>query len=182
MRGRHAVRITGGALRGHPVPVPHGARPSEGRVREALFSRWQERLPGARFLDLFAGSGAVGLEAISRGAQEALCLESDLRAVRILEATCRRLARGAVRVRRASLPAGLAAAAEGSFDLAFADPPYRFAAYSELLAEAAPLLAPGGEIAIEHSSRTELPAAAGNLELIDRRRYGECALSFYRPR
>lgn len=179
-RGRNAVRITGGALRGHRVAVPHGARPSEGRVREALFSRWQERLPGARFLDLFAGSGAVGLEAVSRGAAFVLCVESDLRTVRQLEATSRRLAGGLVRVRRANLPAGLPAVAQGPFELAFADPPYRFRAYGALLVAAAPLLAPDGELAIEHSTRVELPGQTEALVLSDQRRYGESALSFYR--
>jgi 16S rRNA (guanine(966)-N(2))-methyltransferase RsmD len=179
MGGRNAVRITGGTLRGQRVAVPHGARPSEGRVREALFSRWQERLPDARFLDLFAGSGAVALEAVSRGAAFALCVESDLSAVRQLEATLRRLAGGRVRVRRANLPAGLAAVAEGPFDLAFADPPYRFHAHEGLVAAVAPLLAPDGELAIEHSARVELPGAVATLAMCDQRRYGESALSFY---
>jgi 16S rRNA (guanine(966)-N(2))-methyltransferase RsmD len=177
---RNAIRITGGTLRGQAVAVPAGARPSEGRVREALFSIWQDRLPGARFLDLFAGSGAVGLEAVSRGAAEACCVEADPRAVRLLAATCRRLARGAVRVRRASLPGGLAAAVEGPFDLVFADPPYRFSAYGSLLAAIAPLLSADGEVAVEHSSRVELPDEAGPLVATDRRRYGESAVTFYR--
>ena len=71
------VRISGGELRGRVLEVAPGVRPTEGRVREALFSIWQDRLPDAKFLDLFAGSGAVGLEALSRGASSASRTESQ---------------------------------------------------------------------------------------------------------
>lgn len=179
----NAVRITGGSLRGRVIEVPRKARPTEGRVREALFAIWQGRLEGARFLDLYAGSGAVALEAISRGADRATCLESDLAAVRQAEASARRLAPRRITVKRLSLPGGLAdfaARHAGVFDLAFADPPYRFDAYEALIAAAAPLLAGGGELCVEHDARTEMPAEAGGLALADQRRYGEVGLSFYR--
>lgn len=178
----NAVRIAGGSLRGQVVDVPRRARPTEARVREALFAIWQGRLAGARFLDLFAGSGAVALEAISRGAARATCLESDLAAVRVLEANARRLAPGRVTVKRLSLPAGLtdyAARHAARFDLVFADPPYRFEAYEKLIAAAAPLLAEGGELCVEHDVRNELPGEVGALARSDERRYGEVGLSFY---
>lgn len=181
--GPNAVRITGGTLRGRTVAVPKKARPTEGRVREALFSIWNELLPGARLLDLFAGSGIVALEAVSRGALSATCLEGDLAAVRLLVANCRKLAPGAIEVRRVSLPAGLAddvTVRAGQYDLIFADPPYQLLAYAKLIAAAEPLLAPQGELAIEHSSRSTLPEEASGLVLTDRRRYGESSLSFYR--
>ena len=73
------LRIAGGAHRGRRLAVPQGARPTQDRVREALFSIWGERVRGARFLDLFAGSGAVGIEALSRGAATATFVESDAR-------------------------------------------------------------------------------------------------------
>jgi len=178
-----SVRITGGSLKGHQVPVPAKARPTEGRVREALFSIWQERLDGSRLLDVFAGSGVVALEAISRGALAATCLEGDPRGVRSLEATCRRLVpRGAIEVRRLSLPGGLAtftAGREGSYDLIFADPPYRTTDHGKLLLALAPLLAADGELVLEHSARVRAPEEAGPLLLTGRRRYGETALSFY---
>jgi len=181
------VRVTGGELRGRVLAVPPGARPTEGRVREALFSIWGERIGGARFLDLFAGSGVVSLEAAGRGARSVLAVDGEARAVRTLTEN----ARGAgadlfaqrIEVRRLSLPAGLARlAAEpaGLFDLVFADPPYAFGDYAVLLAAVAPLLVPGAEIAVEHSSRRELPEAAGPLARVDVRRYGESSLSFYR--
>ena len=179
----NAVRITGGTLRGRMVLVPKKARPTEGRVREALFSMWQEQLPGARVLDLFAGSGIVALEAISRGALAATCLEGDLAAVRLLETNCRKLAPGAVEVRRVTLPSGLtdfAAVRVGQYDLIFADPPYQLLAYDKLIAAVHPLLAHHGELVIEHSSRSGLPEEASGLIQTDRRRYGESCLSFFR--
>lgn len=178
----NAVRITGGSLRGRVIEVPRKARPTEGRVREALFAIWQGKLEGARFLDLFAGSGAVALEAVSRGAERATCLESDLAAVRLAEASARHLTPGRITVKRLSLPGGLADFATrhtGKFDLVFADPPYRFDAYPKLIAVTAPLLAEGAELCVEHDARTELPEAAGGLVRSDERRYGEVGLCFY---
>jgi 16S rRNA (guanine966-N2)-methyltransferase len=177
------VRIMGGELRGRGLAVPPDARPTEGRVREALFSIWRDRLEGARVLDLFAGSGAVGLEALGRGALSALAVDSNPRAVKIVEANAARVGLTALEIRRLTLPAGLTRLVEtsaGSFDLVFADPPYGFEGYEDLLQGAAPLLAPDGEIAVEHSARRELPVEAGPLTRVDVRRYGESAISFYR--
>ena len=177
------VRITGGELRGRGLAVPPGARPTEGRVREALFSIWSDRLEGARFLDLFAGSGAVALEALSRGALSALAVDDDPRAVKILEANAGRLGVRLFQLRRLSLPGGLARLMEqaiGPFDLVFADPPYNFNLYEDLLQGLPPLLAPDAEVAVEHSSRRDLPLEAGPLTRVDVRRYGESAVSFYR--
>jgi 16S rRNA (guanine(966)-N(2))-methyltransferase RsmD len=184
---RPGLRIGAGALRGRVVAVPPGARPTEGRVREALFSIWGERLAGARFLDLFAGSGAVGIEAASRGARSVVCVEEDPRAVRTLRRNLAALGpavgEGRVAARRLPLPRGLAQLAEAGeppFDLIFADPPYAFTGYPQLLERLAPLLAAGGEAAVEHSARAPLPERAGALARADERRYGETALSFYR--
>jgi 16S rRNA (guanine966-N2)-methyltransferase len=189
------VRVTGGAFRGRGLAVPASARPTEGRVREALFSIWADRLDRCRFLDLFAGSGVVGVEAASRGALHVLCVDQDLEAVRIIAANAVRLGEALLATRRLTLPAGLSrlaaeaaaggvgaagAAGGGLFDLAFADPPYRYDAYEALLVAVHPLLAAGGEAAVEHSSRHTLPPTAGPLVRTDSRRYGESSLSFYR--
>jgi 16S rRNA (guanine966-N2)-methyltransferase len=179
------VRVTGGAFRGRGLAVPAGARPTEGRVREALFSIWREPLAGGtcRFLDLFAGSGVVALEAAGRGALSVLCVDQDVAAVRTIAANAGRLGEPGIAVRRLTLPAGLAdLAAEhaGPFDLAFADPPYRFDAYEPLLVALVPLLAAEAEVAVEHSARRDLPPLAGRLVRTEVRRYGESALSFYR--
>jgi 16S rRNA (guanine966-N2)-methyltransferase len=196
------VRVTGGTFRGRGLAVPAGARPTEGRVREALFSIWADRVEQCCFLDLFAGSGVVGVEAASRGALQVLCIDQDLQAVRTIAANAARLGEALVSTRRLTLPAGLARlategmtgaagpaaaggltgglAGAGRFDLAFADPPYRFDAYEALLVALPPLLAAGAEVAVEHSSRRTLPPAAGPLVRTGSRRYGESSLSFYR--
>jgi 16S rRNA (guanine966-N2)-methyltransferase len=158
--------------------VPAGARPTEGRVREALFSIWGDRLDRARVLDLFAGSGVVGLEALSRGALTVLFVDDSLRAVKTLEENAARLGEK-VEVRKLSLPAGLVRLT-GPYDLVFADPPYAFTEYGALLAGIVPLLAPDAEVVVEHSSRNELPIEAGRLIRTGVRRYGEGSLSFYR--
>jgi 16S rRNA (guanine(966)-N(2))-methyltransferase RsmD len=174
------VRITGGEFRGRGLAVPPGARPTEGRVREALFSIWSDRLQGARVLDLFAGSGAVALEALGRGALSALAVDQGIQAVKTLEANAGKLGEGLLEIRRLTLPEGLSRLQAGAFDLIYADPPYNFGAYGELLDGAAPLLAQDAEIAVEHSSRREMPIEAGSLTRVDVRRYGESAISFYR--
>ena len=172
------VRVTGGSFRGRGLAVPPGARPTEGRVREALFSIWADRLNQARVLDLFAGSGVVGLEALSRGALTVLFVDDNLRAVKTLEANAAQVGEK-VEVRKLPLPFGLSRLS-GPFDLVFADPPYAFADYETLLAGLAPLLAPDGEVVVEHSSRNDLPLEVGRLVRADVRRYGESSLSFYR--
>jgi 16S rRNA (guanine966-N2)-methyltransferase len=180
---RGGVRLTGGAFRGRALAVPPGARPTEGRVREALFSIWHDRLEGCSFLDLFAGSGAIGLEAAGRGALRVVCVDQDAVAVRAIVANAAKLGEPLLDTRRLVLPAGLAplaAAAAGPFDLVFADPPYRFDAFEPLLLALPPLLAAGAEIAIEHTSRRDIPLTAGPLVRTDLRRYGESALAFYR--
>ncbi len=178
-RGGAALRILGGALRGRRLRVASGVRPTGSRLREALFSIWGPRIEGARFLDLFAGSGAVGLEALSRGARCAVFVESDPRMLRALERNLGELAPEVSRVWRLRLP-GAEGQAEGTFDLIFADPPYRFSAYPELLRRAAPWLAPGGELAVEHSARCEIPGDLEPLRRVDLRRYGDSCLSFFR--
>ena len=172
------VRVTGGSFRGRGVAVPPGARPTEGRVREALFSIWGDRLDQARVLDLFAGSGVVGLEALGRGALAVLFVDDSLRAVKTLERNAEQLGE-TIAVRKLALPSGLARLT-GPYDLVFADPPYAFTEYGDLLAGLVPLLAPDAEVVVEHSSRTELPAEVGSLVRTDVRRYGESALGFYR--
>jgi 16S rRNA (guanine966-N2)-methyltransferase len=179
---RGGVRVTGGSFRGRALRVPPGARPTEGRVREALFSIWQPHLEGARVLDLFAGSGVVGVEAAGRGASRVVCVDGAVAAVRAVTANAALVGEALVETRRLTLPAGLdRLAAEGArFDLIYADPPYSFVEFEPLLAGVRPLLSPDGELALEHSSRSRPPLEAGGLVRTGSRRYGESSLSFYR--
>jgi 16S rRNA (guanine966-N2)-methyltransferase len=123
-----SIRIIGGRWRGTRLPVPdaEGLRPTADRVRETLFNWLQPALPGARVLDLFAGSGALGLEALSRGAREAVLLERDPRLAASLRETIARLgAGGEAHVVQADALSWLRAPAAGAqFDIAFVDPPF----------------------------------------------------------
>jgi 16S rRNA (guanine966-N2)-methyltransferase len=130
-RREGAVRISGGAARGIELAVPKGdaVRPATGGMRQAVFSSLAPRIAGARFVDLFAGSGAYGLEAFSRGASGGTFVESNARAAaclrRNIAAVCKSLRKGgeelvAVEADALSLPAGIGAAP----DLIFVDPPY----------------------------------------------------------
>jgi 16S rRNA (guanine(966)-N(2))-methyltransferase RsmD len=146
-----------------------------------LLDIWREKIPGARFLDLFAGSGSVGLEALSRGALEAVFVESGREAQRALERNLKLAGAGAARLVRGALPEALGAlgAAGERFDLVFADPPYAWTVTEPFLLAAAKVLAPGGEIALEHSRRSPPPERAGDLIRRAARRYGESTLTFY---
>jgi 16S rRNA (guanine(966)-N(2))-methyltransferase RsmD len=178
------LRIVAGKWSGRRLDAAPGTRPTAERTREALFSIWQERVPSARFLDLFCGSGAAGLEALSRGAAAAPLVDGDARTLAVATRNRDRLSAPASSCRtvRASLPAGFARAAVGAepFDLVFADPPYDFDAWVELLDAIAPKLAAEGEIVIEHTARVDLPVEVAGLERVASRRYGDTALSFYR--
>ncbi|HXT50268.1 MAG TPA: 16S rRNA (guanine(966)-N(2))-methyltransferase RsmD [Thermoanaerobaculia bacterium] len=177
------LRLSGGEYRGRRLRVPHGVRPTEGRLREALFSIWQDEIDGARFLDLFAGAGAVGLEAVGRGAARAVLVEEDPRTLRTLKENVATLgAEAATRLYRLRLPPGLAVLREreAPFALAFVDPPYGFGEGEKLLAGLAPLVAPGGAVAYEHAARDGAPPAPPDLAFEETRCYGDSCLSFYR--
>ena len=177
------LRLTGGEYRGRRLRVPPGVRPTEGRLREALFSIWQGELRGARFLDLFAGAGGVALEAVSRGAATAVMVEGDPRTLRTLKENVATLrAEGSTHLYRMRLPAALTMLheREAPFDLVFVDPPYGFADGDRLLAGLPPLIAAGGAVAFEHAARDAAPAAPAGLAFEETRCYGGSCLSFYR--
>jgi 16S rRNA (guanine966-N2)-methyltransferase len=120
------VRIIGGRLRGSKLPVPEiaGLRPSGDRARETLFNWLQHELAGCRVLDLFAGSGALGFEAVSRGAAEAWLIEADPGQARSLAESAGRLKLDNVQVRCADALRWLGDEGIGRFDLVFVDPPF----------------------------------------------------------
>lgn len=138
------VRIIGGRWRGTRLPVPDlpGLRPSADRVRETLFNWLQPALPGARVLDLFAGSGALGLEALSRGAREALLVERDPSLAEALRASVERLcAADQAQVVRGDALSLLRTPLHGRFDIVFVDPPFAAHVWDEVLAALPPWLA-----------------------------------------
>ncbi len=175
------VKLLGGRWRGRRLRTPPDSRPTQARVREALFSHWGDRVLRCRFLELYAGSGCVSLEALSRGAAEAVAIDCDRRALACMEANRERLGADGLSIRRARLPEDLdrATATQAAFDLAFVDPPYDARRLQGLLVAVAGLMAGGGEVVLEHSSRRRTPSAAGPLRLTGSRRYGDSALTFY---
>lgn len=180
------TRIVAGTAKGRSLQVPRGSatRPTSDRVREALFSRLEHdsAVRGAHVLDLFAGSGALGLEAASRGAQRVVLVDSSPAAA----AACRRNAAAlglpGVEV-RAQAVAGFLAGAPGEdlFDLALVDPPYDLAedALAAVLRDLAERwLAPGAVVVVERSARGSEPSWPAGLDRYAERRYGETRLWF----
>ena len=175
------VRVTGGALKGFQLAEPGGARlrPTSARVREAIFNVLAARIDGAAVLDLFAGTGALGIEALSRGAGRAVFVESHRPAAR---AIVQSLARAGLAeqgsVVRGVLPAALDSL-DGPFGLVFSDPPYDSEQALPTLAALAPLLSEGGLVVYEHRSRYNPPERPLGLTLSDRRVYGDTAVAFF---
>ena len=161
--GAGAVRIIGGEWRGTRLPVADvgGLRPTSDRVRETLFNWLQPKLAGARVLDLFAGSGALGLEAVSRGASEAWLVERDPVLAEALRGTAERLKAGArVQVARADALAWLQAPLHGRFDVVFLDPPFDAGLWAQALERLPPWLADDAWLYLERPA-LEGPAVGG---------------------
>lgn len=176
-------RITGGALAGRTVRVAGahspGFRPSAARLREALFNILGSRIVGARVADLYAGTGLVGIEAISRGAAFVVFVEASRTLARALRESLEALGiESANRVIAGRLPRALERL-EGVFDIVFLDPPYDDPAATETLAAVSSKLAAGGLVVYEHSSRYNPPERPGGLQLVERRVYGDSAVGLY---
>ena len=178
------MRIIAGEFRSRRLKAPEGmeTRPTADKVREALFSILASRVPGARVLDLYAGSGALALEALSRGAQSAVLAECAPRACRVIQENILALSCSErARLLRSSDASAMAALEKerAAFDLIFLDPPYKLdtaPVCARLCGKG--LLAPGGLIVVEHSRQTP-PQVLAPLELCGRREYGITGLSFY---
>ena len=176
------MRVIAGSLKGRRLQAPawDGLRPTSDKLRETLFNVVAARVGEARVLDGFAGTGAVGIEALSRGAAHVTFVESDPRAVRLIE---RNLEHCAVTDRYAIIRARFADAARrlqsGSFELVFLDPPYGPDVIVSTLEAASPLLAHGGLLILEHARRDAAPASAGSLAKTRDIMSGDSALSLY---
>jgi 16S rRNA (guanine966-N2)-methyltransferase len=182
------TRIIGGQGKGRRLKTPAGAatRPTGARVRQTLFDILAPEIPGARFLDAFAGSGGVGLEALSRGAAAVVLVEIGSAAAAVLRDNARLLAAadGLARVYRQDARIALAALAGAgeAFDVIYLDPPYESDLYEPLLEMIAAkgLLAPGGVAVAEHFKKRALPERIGSLVRVREARVGDHRLSFYR--
>ena len=183
-----SIRITGGVLRGRLLRSPRGeaVRPTSSLVREALFSILGQRLEGLAVLDLFAGAGTLGIEAVSRGAGRVVFVDRDRRTAALLGVNAA-LLDGLAEVEILAMDVGRALLLLGRrgdpFDLVFLDPPYRreaaAACLDQLAASPATLVAEDVRIVAETDVDDELPATRPGLVLLRRRVYGQTALTLY---
>lgn len=181
------MRVIAGQAKGRRLRTPKGRdlRPTADRVKEALFNILPRDLSGRSVLDLFAGTGNLGLEALSRGAATAVMVDIARPATSVIEENVQALGFGAVaRVVTAPVFKAVRSLARSGekFDLILLDPPYERGLAGEALKEIAKegLLEPDGIVVAEHSVRDKLDERYGALALTDRRRYGDTELSFFR--
>lgn len=180
------TRIIAGTAGGRRLLTPNGSgtRPTSDRVREAVFARLEhlDALADGHVVDLYAGSGALGLEAVSRGSTSALLVESDRKAAATIEKNVRHLGLTGVRVRAGTVESVVGAALSPPADLLFVDPPYAVddATLARVLAELVEhgSLASDAVLVVERSSRSAEPVWPADVELIGPRRYGETTCWF----
>ena len=179
------TRIIAGTLGGRRITVPpKGTRPTSDRVREALFSRLDHAnvLRGAHVLDLFAGSGGLGLEALSRGAVEATFVEANGAAARVLQANIRELDVGerTTLVRERVQPYLNRGGPAAKADVVFADPPYDIAPaeLAEVLTALEPTLASAAVVVVEWSTRAPVPNWPDFLVAVASKKYGDTVLHY----
>jgi len=181
------MRVIAGTHRGRRLFGPRklALRPTSDRVREALFSILGNRLSNGRFLDLYAGTGAVGIEAVSRGAEHVTFVESNRDALKLLQQNlelCRIADGSAVLSQTVQQFLNHRDRWRGPYDIIFADPPYAEASeLSSLLAEPRTddLFALDSWLVIEHAAKTTLPLSLGCTQFLRRYYYGDTALSLY---
>jgi 16S rRNA (guanine966-N2)-methyltransferase len=176
------MRIIAGTNKGRTLKAPKwdGLRPTSDKLRETLFNILQPRVEGSRVLDVFSGTGAVALEALSRGAISATCVESDRRAAALIAenaALCRESERCAI-IRDVVERALVRPLPGGPFDIVVLDPPYDYEHLERVVRDAATQRAEGGVVILEHASRVPPPEPAG-LAPTRTVKAGDSALSFY---
>ena len=180
------MRVIGGNARGRRLKVPKGqaVRPTSDRVKEALFNILPHDLSGIRLLDLFAGTGNVSIEAISRGAAEAILIDSSEKSGKVIRENLRSLNftdRASVRIVPVSRALRLLARRGETFDMIFLDPPYQRSWVRACLEpiSSGNLLRKSGTLVVEHSAREQPETEYGSLVLKDQRKYGDTWLSFF---
>ena len=179
------MRIGGGVANGRTLRTLPGrtVRPTSGRVRQALFNMLRDAIGDVIFVDLFAGTGSVGLEALSHGARHVYFVEQDPRALRMLQANIHHCeATAAVTVIAAALPDAIRKMPKHiQADMLFLDPPYASDVGERTLAalEGAGILAPQGLLIWQHAAQHAVPAVVWQRSLWQSRRYGNTGLSFY---
>jgi 16S rRNA (guanine966-N2)-methyltransferase len=183
------MRVIAGSLKGRRLNAPtwDGLRPTSDKLRETLFNIVATRVPGARVLDGYAGTGAIGIEALSRGAAHVTFADRDPRALKLIDENLRHcgvsdryaIIRIHLALRHAQGDEPPQSLAPDSFDLAVLDPPYDEPDLAAALAAAERAIAPGGLLVLEHARRRPAPDSAGGLSRTREVTSGDSALAFY---
>ena len=176
-----ALRIISGVFGSRKIDTPDTSRthPMGDRIRGALFNKIAAELPGATVLDAFAGSGALGIESISRGAEKAVFIERDRTAQKVITKNIENFSiEDQTTLIRSSITTWLDSAEPQQFDIIFCDPPYNDTQFSTVL-KLMDLLKPGALMVLSQPGRSESPTKPG-VVVVDNRSYGDAALTFYR--
>ncbi len=178
---KKGLEIQGGAKRGHKIKAPRGIRPTRALLKRSLFDRLGEWIVGVRMLELFAGSGAVGLEALSRGAESVVFVDNSRQSFLAIKENIDRLGyKGRAVVIKSRVDRALRdmASRGEKFDFIFADPPYKMVQLERILELVAEVLDEDGVFVLETHKKTPAPACAG-LTLKKEARIGDTILRFY---
>jgi len=177
------MRVIAGELKGRQLQAPawDGLRPTSDKLRETLFNVLAPRIEGARVLDGYAGTGAIGIEALSRGAAHVTFVERDPRAVRLIAENLKRCGvRDRYAIIRAELNDKRTRGSDGAeYDIIVLDPPYGSRELSSALAAAEPLMSNGTLLVVEHAKHDAAPSTSGHLVLVRQIVSGDSALAFY---
>ena len=180
------MRIIGGEYRGRKIKSPpfDTVRPTKDRVREAVFSIIAEKVPGSSALDLFSGSGAYGLEALSRGAKECVFIEKDPKCADVLKENITLLRLGnSSEIMTMDVLESMKPLKDGDkkFDIIFSDPPYNYNINKKLLIMIYQydILKPSGALVVEHSPKEEIPRAEGDISIYKQKTYGDTSISVF---
>ena len=176
------LRVITGSARGRQLRTLDGddVRPTTDRVKEAMFSIIQFDIEGRRILDLFAGSGQLGIEALSRGAKEATCVDRDKRYVAIIKENLAKTGFDKNSVIMQTDAFSFLRMTGGEFDIVFLDPPYGTGMLQKALGMLSDCVAQGGTVICEHPYGEEMPETADELKLYRTYKYGKTALTTYR--
>ena len=177
------MRVTGGTGRGQRLKVPAGdrVRPTSDKVKQALFNILGEKVPGAAFLDLFAGAGGIGIEALSRGAERVVFVDGSRESLEIVRHNIEQAGFGARAEMVLSKTEPFLKKRSGPYDIVFLDPPYAVEMLPLLqLIAASDVLKANAIVITEHFKKQVSPVTAGVLALYREAKYGDTVLAFYK--
>ena len=175
------MRVITGSARGTRLKTLEGldVRPTTDRVKEGMFSAIQFEIPGARVLDLFAGSGQLGIEALSRGAKQAVFVDQSKESLAVVKENLKKCGFTDNCEIHQKTAESFLRSARGTFDMIFLDPPYRMQILEKIIPELPAVLSPGGKVIAEHENNCKLPEKISNLRLQKEYFYGKIVVSVY---